>query len=355
MRLTRIYQFAAQLATLAKSRNHRLWRVVLISALIQLSLVLIAWHSWRAHHLSSSTNVTLQSTSTAMLDTASPRSPQTQIPRVSANTAQDTARKGAQPLTAPTPIPPPKSTLLKTENDSTATSTQPLKSTAHSPTSSDSNLWSLSIPLQNLFYNAQMSNGELHQDLQTAQLSVNPLGEQRYEVILSNKQVDTRNGNIGFHSVFVANEHGPQPTHIFGGAYLKTPDHPKGFALGALKFNPPIHHSAQFSAYTHFLDRASLIIYLQGALMDKRIQPQQQLQLPIYGVGGVQMQTVRITTDNPSASPCQRCVRAFASGDFGEVKQWSVWYDGARNWQPVFMQMRLGKSAEWVLTLSLRS
>ena len=85
------------------------------------------------------------------------------------------------------------------------------------------------------------------------------------------------------------------------------------------------------------------------------IKPPQQLQLPIYGVGGVQMQTVRIATDNPSASPCRRCVRAFASGDFGEVKQWSVWYDGARNWQPVFMQMRLGKSAEWVLTLSLNS
>ena len=75
----------------------------------------------------------------------------------------------------------------------------------------------------------------------------------------------------------------------------------------------------------------------------------------VAGVGGVQMQTVRIATDNPSASPCRRCVRAFASGDFGEVKQWSVWYDGARNWQPVFMQMRLGKSAEWVLTLSLNS
>ena len=195
----------------------------------------------------------------------------------------------------------------------------------------------------------------MQQDLQAAQLSVTALGEQRYEVVLSNKQLGTRNGNIGFHSVFIASEHGTQPTGIGGGAYLKTPEHPKGFALGALKLNPSINHSAQLRAYTHFLDRASLIIYIQGALMDQRIQPPQQLQLPIYGVGGVQMQTVRIATDNPSASPCRRCVRAFASGDFGEVKQWSVWYDGARNWQPVFMQMRLGKSAEWVLTLSLNS
>ena len=342
--------FATTSSAHAKSR-HRLWRVVLISALIQLSLVLIAWYSWRTHRLSNTPTVSLETTLPATLE-SNITAAQTQVP-LAKNTNQDTARKGAQPLTAPTPATPSKSTSIKAEKDLTSTSTQTIKSS--SSTASGADLWPLPIPLQKLSYSAHISNGALQQDLQAAQLSVTALGEQRYEVVLSNKQLGTRNGNIGFHSVFIASEHGTQPTGIGGGAYLKTPEHPKGFALGALKLNPSINHSAQLRAYTHFLDRASLIIYIQGALMDQRIQPPQQLQLPIYGVGGVQMQTVRIDTDNPSASPCRRCVRAFASGDFGEVKQWSVWYDGARNWQPVFMQMRLGKSAEWVLTLSLNS
>ena len=341
--------FATTSSAHAKSR-HRLWRVVLISALIQLSLVLIAWYSWRTHRLSSTPTVSLETTLPETLE-PNPAAAQTPVP-LAKNTIKDTERKGAQPLTMPKPATPSKSASPQVEKDAVS-DTRALKSS--SSTASGADLWSLPIPLQKLSYSAHISNGGLQQDLQTAQLLVTALGEQRYEVVLSNKQLGTRNGNIGFHSVFIASEHGTQPTGIGGGAYLKTPEHPKGFALGALKLNPSINHSAQLRAYTHFLDRASLIIYIQGALMDQRIQPPQQLQLPIYGVGGVQMQTVRIDTDNPSASPCRRCVRAFASGDFGEVKQWSVWYDGARNWQPVFMQMRLGKSAEWVLTLSLNS
>ena len=341
--------FATTSSAHAKSR-HRLWRVVLISALIQLSLVLIAWYSWRTHRLSSTPTVSLETTLPETLE-PNPAAAQTPVP-LAKNTIKDTERKGAQPLTMPKPATPSKSASPQVEKDAVS-DTRALKSS--SSTASGADLWSLPIPLQKLSYSAHISNGGLQQDLQTAQLLVTALGEQRYEVVLSNKQLGTRNGNIGFHSVFIASEHGTQPTGIGGGAYLKPPDHPKGFALGALKLNPSINHSAQLRAYTHFLDRASLIIYIQGALMDQRIQPPQQLQLPIYGVGGVQMQTVRIDTDNPSASPCRRCVRAFASGDFGEVKQWSVWYDGARNWQPVFMQMRLGKSAEWVLTLSLNS
>lgn len=341
--------FATTSSAHAKSR-HRLWRVVLISALIQLSLVLIAWYSWRTHRLSSTPTVSLETTLPETLE-SNLTAAQTPVP-LAKNTIKDTERKGAQPLTMPKPATPSKSASPQVEKDAVS-DTRALKSS--SSTASGADLWSLPIPLQKLSYSAHISNGGLQQDLQTAQLLVTALGEQRYEVVLSNKQLGTRNGNIGFHSVFIASEDGTQPTDIGGGAYLKTPERPKGFALGALKLNPSINHSAQLRAYTHFLDRASLIIYIQGALMDQRIQPPQQLQLPIYGVGGVQMQTVRIDTDNPSASPCRRCVRAFASGDFGEVKQWSVWYDGARNWQPVFMQMRLGKSAEWVLTLSLNS
>ena len=342
--------FATTSSAHAKSR-HRLWRVVLISALIQLSLVLIAWYSWRTHRLSNTPTVRLETTLPATLE-PNPAAAQTPVPLVK-NTIKDTAQKGAQPLTAPTPATPSKSTSLKAEKDLTSTSTQTLKSS--SSTASGAGLWSLPIPLQKLSYSAHISNGALQQDLQTAQLLVTALGEQRYEVVLSNKQLGTRNGNIGFHSAFMASPTGPQTASISGGAYLKTQLDNKGFRLGALKFTPPQSHIENPNNDRHFLDRASLIIYIQGALMDKRIKPPQQLQLPIYGVGGVQTQTVRITTDNPSAGPCRRCVRAFASGDFGEVKQWSVWYDGARNWQPVFMKMRLGKSAEWVLTLSLNS
>ena len=70
--------FATTSSAHAKSR-HRLWRVVLISALIQLSLVLIAWYSWRTHRLSSTPTVSLETTLPATLE-SNITAAQTQVP-----------------------------------------------------------------------------------------------------------------------------------------------------------------------------------------------------------------------------------------------------------------------------------
>lgn len=345
----------------AQHPRQRLWRLILISGVVQLFLVLVVWHSWRVHHASNTAAVTLTSTSTTTTQPLHQSAPSTQAPTPAAQLPTETAQKGAQPLTTPasTPIHTIDSVKPTTEQNTDSINRSNTLSTVDSMAHTNAPLWSVPIPLQRLSYKARIQNDAWAQDVQTAQLSVNSLGEQRYEVILSNKQAHTRNGNIGFHSVFIASAVGPQPMYISGGAYLKTPDMPKGFALGALKFEPTTHPSEHSEANQLFLDRASLIIYIQGALIAKRIQPPQKLQLPIYGVGGVHQQMVSISTDHPSDSlsgySCRSCVRASTAGDLGEVKQWSVWYDGTRNWQPVLMQMRLGKTSEWVLTLSLES
>ena len=213
--------------------------------------------------------------------------------------------------------------------------------------------------MQTLSYKSHISNGEIEQDLQPARLSVKALGDQRYEVHLSNKDFATNNGNIGFHSVFMTSAQGPQITSVFGGANLKDEAGQKIFGRGLNgKFDLNERNLTALSqpapTYSHFLDRSSLIIYLQGALMNQRIHSPQKLQLPIYGHGGVRMQTVSIAADNPRSGSCRSCVRASVAGDLGEARQWSIWYDGARNWQPVFMQMHLGKSGEWVLTLTIQ-
>ena len=345
-----------------QSPRQRLWRLILISGVVQLFLVLAVWHSWRVHHASNTAAVTLTSTppaATTRPPHQSASSNQTQTP--AAQPTSETAQKGAQPLATPASTPTHATDSVKPSTEqSTGSINHPnTLSTVDSMTHINAPLWSVPIPLQRLSYKARIQNDAWTQDVQTAQLSVNSLGEQRYEVILSNKQGNTHNGNIGFHSVFIASAVGPQPMYVGGGAYLKTPDMPKGFALGALKFEQATNPSEHSEANQLFLDRASLIIYIQGALIAKRIQPPQKLQLPIYGVGGVHQQMVSISSDHPSDSlssySCSSCVRASTSGDLGEVKQWSVWYDGTRNWQPVLMQMRLGKTSEWVLTLSLKS
>ena len=333
----------------AQLPHQRLWRLVFISGVIQLSLVLVVWHSWRVHHASSSSAVILTSTTTVTARQPNPSVPTNQARIPATQPTTETAQKGAQPLTthAIDSVNAPTEQNTSSENRSNTLSTLDSMAYANAP------LWSSPIPLQRLSYKARIHNDAWSQDIQAAQLSVKSLGEQRYEVILSNKQADTRNGNIGFHSVFFASEIGPQPLYIGGGAYLKTPEIPKGFALGALRFEQATNSPEYSDKNQVFLDRASLIIYIQGALTAKRIQPPQKLQLPIYGTGGVHSQMLTISSDNPNEYPCRACVRASTSGDLGEVKQWSVWYDGTRHWQPVLMQMRLGKTSEWVLTLSL--
>ena len=340
--------FATTQGSLIQKNRHRWWRILIISALIQLSLLVIAWHSWRTVRLSNP--VSLQSAPVAPPNVALQTRAEAQTPN-NTESKTETARKGAQPLHTPTP---------QTTRKSKQTDSEPLIATnnpvvqATTPTT-PSSLWSLPIPLQKLSYSARISNGSWTQNLQTAHLSVTSLGEQRYEVRLSNKQLDTRNGNIGFYSAFIASDKGPEPSNIGGGAYLKTDDSPQGFALGALRFSSFNPASSRSNAYSHFLDRASLIIYIQGALMAKRIQPPQQLQLPIYGMGGVHMQTVQVSHDNPNNSPCHSCIRASVSGNLGEVKHWAVWYDSVREWKPVLMKLHFGKSSEWVLTLAIES
>ena len=335
---------------LAPSRWRARWvRVLALSALIQGVLVLIAWHTWQSHHQSPATSaIAIEPMSSSEIDaTLAPNPVTSSEPEHTTAKTTETAQKGAQPLTSPTP----KTATAKSPNTRAAQNTQ----TARSPERADSDLWSLPIPLQNLSYKAHISNGEIEQNLQPARLSVKALGDQRYEVHLSNKDFATNNGNIGFHSAFVSSAVGPQITSIGGGAYLKTVANPKGFNLGGLSLNPSSSNSENPNAYSHFLERSSLIIYLQGALMDKRIHPPQKLQLPIYGHGGVQIQTVSIAADNPRSGSCRSCVRASVAGDLGEARQWSIWYDGALNWKPVLMQMHLGNSGEWVLTLSIQS
>ena len=349
--IRRTREFSRRL--LAPSRWRARWvRVLALSALVQGVLVLIAWHTWQSHHQSpANTAIAIEPMSSSAIDATHAANPvASSEPEHTTAKTTETAQKGAQPLTSPTP----KTATAKSPIASAAQNTKTAQSNARSPERADSDLWSLPIPLQTLSYKAHISNGEIEQDLQPARLLVKALGDQRYEVTLSNKQLDTRNGNIGFHSAFVTSAVGPQITSIGGGAYLKTAANPKGFNLGGLRLNPSTSNSENPNAYSHFLERSSLIIYLQGALMDKRIHPPQKLQLPIYGHGGVRMQTVSIAADNPRSGSCRSCVRASVAGDLGEARQWSIWYDGARNWQPVFMQMHLGKSGEWVLTLTIQ-
>ena len=208
----------------------------------------------------------------------------------------------------------------------------------------------------------QLSDGSNTIELAPARLLSTHLGAQRYSVRLSNGTAQAGTGNFGWMNTFLMTEHGPNPLEIGGGLYLKTGESPVRLALGlGLHDGGQTWHwgkKANSSTRTHdyFLDRVSLIVYVQGALNRSPIRGATQWILPLASERAVRDVAV---SASPVSAPdaaihCQPCVQAQVRAHLGEMNYWSVWYDGAHNWRPVMMRMRLAHPRGQTLTLTLQ-
>ena len=385
----------------------RWWRVLLLSATIQGIFLLIAWYAvqTRQHSERNTANepiatvTAVQSASVAneVTPTISPDNPAGQAtsseqeaapkqiapnstaPRSTAQHTLPSDNSGAQvvrPREKTTTPPPASSTAsapseplnpkisksTSSTNSTEQTSAVASNSAVSNPTQINNPLLSVPIAAQNLSYRVQLSDGSNTIELLPARLLSTHLGAQRYSVRLSNGTAQAGTGNFGWMNTFLMTEHGPNPLEIGGGLYLKTGESPVRLALGlGLHDGGQTWHwgkKANSSTRTHayFLDRVSLIVYVQGALNRSPIRGVTQWILPLASERAIRDVVVNVSpVGAPDASiPCQPCVQAQVRAHLGEINYWSVWYDGAHNWRPVMMRMRLAHPRGQTLTLTLQ-
>lgn len=386
--------------------RQRWWRVLLLSAAVQGLLVLIAWYAVQTRHYDqpnqtsepitvvtavqsapvanegtptiSPDNPTAKATSSEQT-TPEPITPNSTASRSTTQYTRSTDDSGAQVVrprdktttpppassTASAPSEPlnPKTSKSTSSNNSTEqTSAVASNSAASNPAQINNPLLSVPIAAQNLSYRVQLSDGSNTIELAPARLLSTHLGAQRYSVRLSNGTAQAGTGNFGWMNTFLMTEHGPNPLEIGGGLYLKTGESPVRLALGlGLHDGGQTWHwgkKANSSTRTHayFLDRVSLIVYVQGALNRSPIRGATQWILPLASERAVRDVAV---SASPVSAPdatihCQPCVQAQVRAHLGEMNYWSVWYDGAHNWRPVMMRMRLAHPRGQTLTLTLQ-
>jgi hypothetical protein len=388
--------------------RQRWWRVLLLSATIQGIFLLIAWYAvqTRQHSERNTANEPLatvtavQSASVAneVTPTISPDNPAGQAtsseqeaapkqiapnstaPRSTAQHTLPSDNSGAQVVRPreKTTTPPPASSTASapseplnpkiskstssSSNSTEQTSAVASNSAVSNPAQINNPLLSVPIAAQNLSYRVQLSDGSNTIELAPARLLSTHLGAQRYSVRLSNGTAQAGTGNFGWMNTFLMTEHGPNPLEIGGGLYLKTGESPVRLALGlGLHDGGQTWHwgkKANSSTRTHayFLDRVSLIVYVQGALNRSPIRGATQWILPLASERAVRDVAV---SASPVSAPdaaihCQPCVQAQVRAHLGEMNYWSVWYDGAHNWRPVMMRMRLAHPRGQTLTLTLQ-
>ena len=380
----------------------RWWRVLLLSATIQGIFLLIAWYAvqTRQHSERNTANepiatvTAVQSASVAneVTPTISPDNPAGQAtsseqeaapkqiapnstaPRSTTQHTLPSDNSGAQVVRPRdrTSTPPPASSAASAPSEplnskiassaTNSTSAVASNSAVSNPTQINNPLLSVPIAAQNLSYRVQLSDGSNTIELPPARLLSTHLGAQRYSVRLSNGTAQAGTGNFGWMNTFLMTEHGPNPLEIGGGLYLKTGESPVRLALGlGLHDGGQTWHwgkKANSSTRTHayFLDRVSLIVYVQGALNRSPIRGATQWILPLASERAVRDVAV---SASPVSAPdatihCQPCVQAQVRAHLGEMNYWSVWYDGAHNWRPVMMRMRLAHPRGQTLTLTLQ-
>lgn len=260
--------------------------------------------------------------------------------------------------TSSEPLAPKTTNSTSTEQ----TSAFPSNSAFSSPKQVNNPLLNVPIAVQNQSYRVQLSDSSNTIELPPARLISTHLGAQRYSIRLSNGTTQTGSGNFGWVNTFLMTEHGPNPLEIGGGLYLKTGESPVRLALGlGLHDGGKTWHwgkKANNSTRTHayFLDRVSLIVYVQGMLNRNPIRGATQWILPLAGDHTVRDVTVNVSPVNApdKAIHCEPCAQAQVGAHLGETSYWSVWYDGAHNWSPVMMRMRLANPRGQTLTLTLQ-
>ncbi len=386
--------------------RQRWWRVLLLSAAVQGLLVLIAWYAVQTRHYDQPNQTSEPMTVVAAVQsspvanegtpTISPDNPSAKATSsepaapepiasnstASHNTTQRTLpsdNSGAQVVRPrdKTTMPPPAAsaasapseplTLNTTKNTSSTNSTEQISavasnSAANNPAQANNPLLNVPIAAQSLSYRVQLNDYSNTIELPPARLLSAHLGAQRYSIRLSNGTTQTGAGNFGWFNTFLMTEHGPNPLEIGGGLYLKTGESPVRLALGlGLHEDGQTWHwgkKANSSTRTHayFLDRVSLIVYVQGALNRSPIRGVTQWILPLASERTIRDVAVNVSpVGAPDASiPCQPCVQAQVRAHLGEINYWSVWYDGAHNWRPVMMRMRLAHPRGQTLTLTLQ-
>ena len=379
--------------------RQRWWRALLLSAVVQGILLLIAWyavqtrqHSERSisnEHIATVTTVQSTPTETQTTPTIAPNNPSNTSSKNEPATSNSTPRSttqhtlptndlGAQTVRPrdkiPTPnqVPATTPTEQLTTQTTNSTSTNSKPSVTSTPSSSSSNpapannLLNVPIATKSLSYRVQLSDGSNTTELPPARLISTHLGAQRYSTSLSNGTTQAGTGNFGWFDTFQMTEHGPNPLEIGGGLYLKTGESPVRLALGLnLHDDGQTWHwgkKANSGARTHtyFLDRVSLITYVQGALNRNPIRGAVQWMVPLASNHAVRDVAVSVSpVSAPVISPdvaihCQPCVQAQVRAHLGEMNYWSVWYDGAHNWRPVMMRMRLAHPQGQTLILTLQ-
>lgn len=373
------------------TRRRRWWRVVALSALAQGLLLLIAWYAvqTRQHSVPSPTVVSVtQAPNEPSTPTISPTA--SSPPASTSSTATVTPQATTKPLKpaqarrhpsedlgaqAPPALAPKHSSTAQPQHHSASPATadgasqstpssvedtlQPTGAPLAPAHTAYQQLHSVPIATQTLSYRVQLQNGAQRADLPPARLTSTYLGAQRYTVALSNGTAQAGAGNFGWYATFLMTAQGPTPLDVGGGLYLKTDSAPIRSALGL-----NLHDDGQSwhwgkkansgtRTHTQFLDRVSLIAYLQGALQRTAIRGTHEWILPLASERAIR--DVAVTLSNSPAPDagvnCQPCVHAQVRANLGEMNYWSVWYDGSRNWQPVMMKMGLGKGSERVLVL----
>ena len=369
-------------------------RALLVSAVVQGILLLIAWytvqtrqHSERSasnEHIATVTTVQSTLTETQATPTIAPNNPSENQPAASNSTPRSSTQHplptddlGAQtvrprdknptPNQAPATAPTEQPTTQTTNSTSSSTNnSEPSVTATPSSTSSNpapaNNLLNVPIAAQSLSYRVQLNDGSNTTELPPARLLSTHLGAQRYSTSLSNGTTQAGAGNFGWFDTFQMTEHGPNPLEIGGGLYLKTGDSPVRLALGLnLHDDGQTWHwgkkaNSGTRTHTYFLDRVSLITYVQCALNRNPIRGAVQWMLPLASDHAVREVAVSVS---PVSAPdatihCQPCVQAQVRAHLGEMNYWSVWYDGAHNWRPVMMRMRLAHPQGQTLILSLQ-
>ena len=379
--------------------RQRWWRALLLSAVVQGILLLIAWyavqtrqHSERSisnEHIATVTTVQSTPTETQTTPTIAPNNPSNTSSKNEPATSNSTPRSttqhtlptndlGAQTVRPrdkiPTPnqVPATTPTEQLTTQTTNSTSTNSKPSVTSTPSSSSSNpapannLLNVPIATKSLSYRVQLSDGSNTTELPPARLISTHLGAQRYSTSLSNGTTQAGTGNFGWFDTFQMTEHGPNPLEIGGGLYLKTGESPVRLALGLnLHDDGQTWHwgkkaNSGARTHTHFLDRVSLITYVQGALNRNPIRGAVQWMVPLASNHAVRDVAVSVSpVSAPVISPdvaihCQPCVQAQVRAHLGEMNYWSVWYDGAHNWRPVMMRMRLAHPQGQTLILTLQ-
>ena len=372
--------------------RQRWWRALLLSAVVQGILLLIAWYAvqTRQHSERSASNEHIATVTTVhqSTPTIAPNNPSENEPAASNSTPRSSSTQptlptddlGAQtvrpraktptPNQAPATTPTEQPATQTTNSTSSTNNSEPSVTATPNSTSSNpapaNNLLNVPIATQSLSYRVQLNDGSNTSELPPARLLSTHLGAQRYSTSLSNGTTQAGAGNFGWFDTFQMTEHGPNPLEIGGGLYLKTGESPVRLALGLnLHDDGQTWHwgkKANSGARTHtyFLDRVSLITYVQGALNLNPIRGAVQWMLPLASDHAVREVAVSVSpVSAPVSAPdatihCQPCVQAQVRAHLGEMNYWSVWYDGAHHWRPVMMRMRLAHPQGQTLILTLQ-